>query len=134
MRTSMLAILLICIPSTARLLRTRATARRTYAGEICRAGAVNTVVSSSAWKTCTVLLTAWHVMNNSARRDQRVWRKARFASSARYAFMAVLFGEARFQAATGIAKFARAQAANFVGCRPATLLARAIASRESAPR
>jgi hypothetical protein len=33
-----------------------------------------------------------------------------------------------FQAAAGIAKFARAQMANFVGCRPATLLASVIAS------
>ena len=39
-----------------------------------------------------------------------------------------------FQAAAAIAKFARAHAANFVGCRPATLLASVIASRESAPR
>ena len=44
------------------------------------------------------------------------------------------FGESCFYAAAGIAKFARAHAANFVGCRPATLLASAIASRESAPR
>jgi hypothetical protein len=39
-----------------------------------------------------------------------------------------------FQAAAGIAKFSRAHAANFVGCRPATLLASVIASRESVPR
>jgi hypothetical protein len=37
-----------------------------------------------------------------------------------------------FQAAAGIANFARAHAANFVGSRPATLLASAMASRESA--
>ena len=44
------------------------------------------------------------------------------------------FGEVCFQVAAGIAKFALAHAANFVGCRPATLLASAIASRESEPR
>jgi len=44
------------------------------------------------------------------------------------------FRESYFQAAAGIAKFARAHVANFVGCRPATLLASVIASRESAPR
>jgi hypothetical protein len=38
------------------------------------------------------------------------------------------------QAAAGIVKFARAHAANFVGCRPATLLASAMALRESEPR
>jgi hypothetical protein len=43
-------------------------------------------------------------------------------------------GESGFQAAAGIAMFARAHAANFVGCRPATLLASAMAARESAPR
>src|SRR6266853_470463 len=38
------------------------------------------------------------------------------------------------QAAAGIAKFALAHAAKFVGCRPATLLASAIATREFEPR
>src|SRR5260221_2409397 len=38
------------------------------------------------------------------------------------------------QAAAGIAKFALAHAARFVGCWPATLLASAIASREFEPR
>ena len=46
----------------------------------------------------------------------------------------ISFGDPCFQVGTGIAKFARAHSANFVGCRPATLLASVIASRESVPR
>ena len=43
-------------------------------------------------------------------------------------------GNDRDQAAAGIAKLLLAHAAKFVGCRPATLLASEISSRDSAPR